>query len=112
MQQGPGDGSGHANPSDLSSATLCLETVEAVLLDKIRERSAGEGEAEHLKSTLRFFDSAGKGSLDLPNFSRALERYGIFMREAEMQALFAKYDSGGRQVVHCYEHSLSACQCS
>ena len=78
-------------PGGGSASTLNLNRVEAVLRDKIYQRSEGSGE-KAMKGVFKFFDTDGSGKVELKEFGKAMERFGIILMDDEMEALFKKYD--------------------
>merc|ERR1712216_432693 len=79
-------------PGGGSASTLNLNRVEAVLRDKIYQKSEGSSE-KAMKAVFKFFDTDGSGKVELKEFAKAMERFGIILMDDEMEGLFKKYDA-------------------
>ena len=78
-------------PGGGSASTLNLARVEAVLRDKIYQKSEGSSE-KAMKAVFKFFDTDGSGKVELKEFGKAMERFGIILMDDEMEGLFKRYD--------------------
>ena len=75
-----------ANPSR-------LQAIEDTLYEKVRQRCRpGEDEGKTLGKVFKFFDSNENGAIDFGEFTRALQNYGCTFPDADLRALFQKYD--------------------
>ena len=60
--------------------------------DKIYQKSEGSSE-KAMKAVFKFFDTDGSGRVEIKEFSKAMERFGIILMDDEMEGLFKKYDA-------------------
>ena len=88
-----------------------MAQFDVIKLEKELRRSAyahcdaATSERRSLKKAFDFFDTDNSGTVDFAEFTRALERFGLHMRDTrqgvgglrpdEAQALFDKYDTDG-----------------
>merc|ERR1711975_18719 len=71
-------------PGGGSASTLNLNRVEAVLRDKIYQKSEGSSE-KAMKAVFKFFDTDGSGRVEIKEFAKAMERFGIILMDDEME---------------------------
>jgi len=87
------DSTGHATGEHQDVDAGYLQCVGQVLKEKIRQKTRGqESEAYTLTRVFRHFDLEDTGTVNFPEWSHALERFGILMPEKESAALFMQHD--------------------
>ena len=73
-----------------------LEAIEDTFYEKIRQKTKpSEDEGKVLIRLFRFFDTNGSGTVGMREFQGALERLGCTFTQAEVTALFNKYNPTG-----------------
>mmetsp|Transcript_8629 Transcript_8629/g.14156 ORF Transcript_8629/g.14156 Transcript_8629/m.14156 type:complete len:304 (-) Transcript_8629:768-1679(-) len=80
-----------------------LDNVEQILRDKLYQLTRNPNDERGLIKVFKFFDLTGSGSASVTTFSHMLERFGIFLKRAELQALFQRYDVDGNGHVNYAE---------
>lgn len=83
--------------------TADIDEMEKLLIAAIRARSSGSNEAQALEKVFRQFDANKSGTIDLPEFCTAMERFGMATSNEPgamctprlMSALFDRYDTDG-----------------
>lgn len=83
--------------------TTKIDEIEKLLIDAIRARSSNSNEAQALEKVFKQFDANKNGTIDLPEFCTAMERFGMATSNAPgaavtpqlMSALFDRYDTDG-----------------
>jgi hypothetical protein len=83
--------------------TSDIDEIEKKLIAAIRARSSGSNEAQSLEKVFRQFDANKNGTIDLPEFCTAMERFGMATSNDPgamctprlMSALFDRYDLDG-----------------
>lgn len=81
-----------ANKSAVSAERL--SQLEDIIFEKIRQRTHGaDDEGKTVKKIFKHFDLDGFGTIEPAEFKRALETLGCVFKDAELEALFRKYDS-------------------
>ena len=73
-----------------------LGSIEDTFYEKIRQKTKpSEDEGKVLVRLFRFFDNKGTGGVGIREFQGALERLGCTFTQAEITALFNKYNPTG-----------------
>lgn len=70
-----------------------LAELESILYEKIRQKTfTKEDEGKTVKKAFMYFDLEGKGVVDIKQFASSLRKFGCVFSDAEIAALFQKYD--------------------
>lgn len=80
-----------------------IDEMEKKLVAAIRARSSGNSETQALEKVFKQFDANKNGTIDLPEFCTAMERFGMATSNDSvtgctprmMAALFDRYDADG-----------------
>lgn len=72
-----------------------IKAIEETVRDKIRMKSNGVENADPLKRAFKHFDTDSSGTVDMDEFARAMERFGIDLPRGKAQELFMHYDDDG-----------------
>jgi hypothetical protein len=71
-----------------------IAQLEDIVFEKIRQKTHGaDDEGKTAKKIFRHFDLEGYGTVQQPQFAKALETLGCVFKESEIDALFRKQDT-------------------
>jgi len=77
-----------------------VDKIEQSIRDKVWQKSApGGSDAKALIKAFKYIDMGNKGTVVLTDFKRALERFGIVVKDEEMKGLFDRYNIDGKDVI-------------
>jgi Ca2+-binding EF-hand superfamily protein len=72
------------------------EQLEDIIFEKIRQRTHGaDDEGKTARKFFKHFDLEGYGTVQFPQFKKALETIGCAFKDFELESLFRKYDKSG-----------------
>ena len=70
-----------------------MRQLELTIFEKIRQKTHGaDDEGKTLKRIFKHFDQENYGTVNQPNFQKALETIGCVFIQEEMNALFQRFD--------------------
>jgi len=73
-----------------------LDSLEHLFIVKAKEVAKGnEIEEKAMARIFKFFDTDGSGDLDKDEFRRAMDRFGLPLKQHEIDGFFKRYDSDG-----------------
>jgi len=87
-------GSSSSAAAAAASPTPLLSRVRHIFREKVRQKTVNtKSEVENLRLVFKHYDLANSGAVNYSQFKQALQRFGIYLDEATLSALFDEFDT-------------------
>jgi UMP-CMP kinase len=88
--------SGSAAAAAAQSTTPLLARVRHIFREKVRQKTINtKSEVENLRLVFKYFDLSNSGTVNFNQFKQAVQRFGIYLDDNTLAALFDEFDTEG-----------------